>query len=362
MRNLKFILSTAAILLAGALTAGLTAHAVVSPRTGEVQSAGVVTIPTVLGQTAEEVLFYPWSMYDSQNLYPLSKLVQFDMLGIWMPNVEQADISAIIEDMDLSTIGDLEEAAPETPLSALLVPFELAAGPISCDISQLVFSIVSNADEYNRTPAGAGEQLFLSDFPAAIAENRVPITLSFASANSSTQKAFSFLLRPGEPGELTEEERQRALEKVESDLRDTILHPYGPAYNADGSVVYGAELPSGQESGAEYAPSRRRTDMNTLLVDFMNFERSYGLVDTDILLDLHDLFNRYPSLYDILEDPGNAELDELLATLESFSGYTVQLITTQQQILTLFTLSGGNMVGVYYDIQLGCYSGIGVSQ
>ena len=362
MRNLKFILSTAAILLAGTLAAGLIAHAVVSPRTGEVQSAGMVTIPTVLGQTAEEVLFYPWSMYDSQTLYPIPKIVQADLIGLWTPNVEQADISAIIEDTDLSTIGDLEEAAPDSPLSALLVPFELAAGSISCDISQLVSSIVRNTDEYGRTPAGAGEQLFLSDFPAAIAENRISLTLSFASANSSAQKAFSFLLRPGEPRELTRAERQRALEKVESDLRDMILRPYGPAYNADGSVVYGAELPSGQAPGAEYAPSRRRANMKTLLVDFMNFEISYGLVDTDVLLDLQYLLNRYPSLYDLLEDPENAELDELLATLENFSGYTVQLITTQQQILTLFTISGGSMVGVYYDIQLGCYSGIGVSR
>ena len=57
MRNRKFWVSAAAILLAGAITAGLAARAVIAPPTGQVHSAGVVTIPSVLGQTAEEVLF-----------------------------------------------------------------------------------------------------------------------------------------------------------------------------------------------------------------------------------------------------------------------------------------------------------------
>lgn len=70
MRHVKFILSALAILLAGALAVGLAARAVVAPRAGETVSAGVVSVPPVLGQSTEEVLFYPWSLYDTLTLEP----------------------------------------------------------------------------------------------------------------------------------------------------------------------------------------------------------------------------------------------------------------------------------------------------
>ena len=76
MRHVKFILSALAILLAGAIAANMAARAVAAPRAGAVVSAGVVRIPSVLGQSAEEALFYPWSLYDMQTLVPLPEQVQ----------------------------------------------------------------------------------------------------------------------------------------------------------------------------------------------------------------------------------------------------------------------------------------------
>ena len=81
MRHVKFVLSALAILLAGAMAAGMAARAVAAPRTGEVISAGVVSVPSVLGQTAEEALFYPWSMYDYQTLAPLPDEVQISIFS-----------------------------------------------------------------------------------------------------------------------------------------------------------------------------------------------------------------------------------------------------------------------------------------
>ena len=49
MRNVKFILAAVAILLTGAVAAGLAARAVTAPDTAEVRSAGTVSIPAVLG-------------------------------------------------------------------------------------------------------------------------------------------------------------------------------------------------------------------------------------------------------------------------------------------------------------------------
>ena len=100
MRNLKFILSAAAILLTGAIAAGLIAHAVVSPRTGEVQSAGVVTIPTVLGQTAEEVLFYPWSMYDTQPLRHLTDDELLYALGLEELGATMKEVNTVLAEAD----------------------------------------------------------------------------------------------------------------------------------------------------------------------------------------------------------------------------------------------------------------------
>lgn len=53
-------------------------------------------------------------------------------------------------------------------------------------------------------------------------------------------------------------------------------------------------------------------------------------------------------------------LDDALAELDNF-GVQVQLISTQDQVIALFTW-GTTMAGVYYDIQLGRYSGLGLRE
>lgn len=59
------------ILLAGGCAVGLAAAGVVSPREGEVTELDTPAVPTVLGQSAEEVLFYPWPLYETQTLRSL---------------------------------------------------------------------------------------------------------------------------------------------------------------------------------------------------------------------------------------------------------------------------------------------------
>ena len=61
------------------------------------------------------------------------------------------------------------------------------------------------------------------------------------------------------------------------------------------------------------------------------------------------------------EEFESSSIDEFLSAVERIMDWSIQIITTQQQILVLFTRPGGAVFGIYYDIQLGCYSGIGVS-
>ncbi len=75
MRWIKFLLSAVGILLLGAFAARTAANMVVAPQSGETVSAGVVSVPSVLGKSAGEVLFYPWPLYETQELRPPPDLV-----------------------------------------------------------------------------------------------------------------------------------------------------------------------------------------------------------------------------------------------------------------------------------------------
>lgn len=343
MRNLKFILSTAAILLAGAIAAGLIAHAVVSPRTGEVQSAGVVAIPTVLGQTAEEVLFYPWSMYDTQPLRHLTDdellhTLGLDALGATMEEVNQALLDA----------NDINDVGYGTIL-LLFTNFGLIM-PLSIQWDGLIAALEWNQDEDGGAPA-AGLQLFLKDFPARTGrEDQPPITLSFAASDDGS---LSFLIRPAQVRTLTGEDQTAALERVKNDLL--------ALFSADSN----AELP---DSAAEEPPAEDGAidppglALRRLIQTFFDYNYRFGFSIEHINDFLDDRANFGVMAGMAPEDIESIAVDEFLSIFETATGWNIQIITTQQQILVLFTQSGGAVFGVYYDIQLGCYSGIGVSQ
>lgn len=344
MRNLKFILSAAAILLAGALAAGLIAHAVVSPQTGEVQSAGVVTIPTVLGQTAEEVLFYPWSMYDTQPLRHLTEdelldNLGLDALGTTLEEVKQA----------LSEAGDINDAGYGTILP-LFTNFGLIM-PLSIQWDELITAMEWNLDEDGGAPA-AGQQLFLKDFPAlAGLEDQVPVTLSFAAGGSG----LSFLVRPAQAGTLTGEEQAAAMEQVENDLLALFSNAYTYTAELPDSAV--EKWPAGDSAADPPGLALRR-----IIQTFFDYNYRSGFSIEFINDFLDDLFHVADEAGMAPEDFASITIDEFLPIFETTKGWNIQIITTQQQILVLFTQSGGAVFGVYYDIQLECYSGIGVSQ
>ena len=54
--------------------------------------------------------------------------------------------------------------------------------------------------------------------------------------------------------------------------------------------------------------------------------------------------------------------EELLESVNNSGGASIQLVSAPSQIIVLFTSSIGITLGVYYDIQLERYSGLGVSE
>ena len=342
MRDLKFILSAAAILLTGAIAAGLIAYAVVSPQTGEVQSAGVVTIPTVLGQTAEEVLFYPWSMYDTQPLRHLTDDELLDALGLDSFGNTMEEVNQVLSKADYMDDFGLR----------FFTNFGLMM-PLSIRWDGLVAALECNLDANGNAPA-AGPQMFLKDYPAlAGQEDQVPVTLSFAASGGS----LSFLIRPAQAGTFTEEEQTAALERVENDLLALFSNV----------AVYTSELADGasgwlssEDAGIDYASGLA---LRRIIQTFFDYNARSGAGSVELISDF--LVSRSwvtEKGWLAPEDFETASIDEFLSAVESVVDWNIQIVTTQQQILVLFTRPGGAVFGVYYDIQLGCYSGIGINQ
>ena len=344
MRNLKFAVSAAAILLVGAMAVGLAARAVVSPRVGEVRSAGVAAIPTVLGQTAEEVLFYPWSMYDTQPLrHPTEdELLWGDRLDAWHTGLAEIFFPnwrvLLLEGFRLITFADFppDEMFPTLEWSGS----GQESGPFA-DISpdEILSALEWNVNEYGSSPS-YGTHIFLKDFPAAARLGKegteTPVTLNFAMGTGH-EASVSFLIKPALSRELTMEDQAAALDRVEQDLRLMLL-PADPSY-----------------SGLYW------------LLQIFHYSCSWSDVmpGNPIGLFLQD----WPMLAEwmdewidrALEDPYKVPMEELLSVGEQFGLWNIQIITTPQQIVVLFTGNSGAVFGVYYDIQLGCYSGIGLT-
>lgn len=61
-----FVLLTILILLAGGMAVGMAARLVVVPQADQTVEVDTPTIPSVLGQSVDEVVFYPWDRYDPE--------------------------------------------------------------------------------------------------------------------------------------------------------------------------------------------------------------------------------------------------------------------------------------------------------
>lgn len=326
MRMNKFILSTICILLVSILTTGLAIHAVVAPRTGKTISVGVLSIPSVLGQTAEDVLFDPWPMYETQTLFPFPEGYR---------------------DFVLQRENDR--------LSLLLDACGLLG--ISYDDETMMESLSWNVDQ-NQDPNQL--QLFLKEFSTTIDDNQTPVVLDFALSqtspssvnylvwppetlkitetevyqNKTARSSISYVVRPLETRQLTDEQRQTALSNVKSDLVKSMR-----------------------------STNRSENGLAKLLFSFSDYFERWNIEEFFLPLEQlhlpfssHSVQNVELELTDTYQSP-----EEIIEDQVTSSPYTIQLITTPKQIVILFDLGNSSTLGIYYDIQLERYSGFGMS-
>ncbi len=346
MRNVRFILAAVAILLAGAIAAHLAADAVVRPSADRIQSAGAVSIPTVLGQTAEEVLFFPWSMYDTDRLYPLSEQDAVDVF----------DLSAL----NASTIREAAKAMEETggpaygnPLLVMLTVFSTFEG-LDLSWEELFSSMEWNVPPQEDAPGPV--HLFLRELPAALKEDGVPVTFSFALNMGGSANAVSFLIRPEQAEPVTQEQQEAALRQVDGDLRQLFQYGHDPRSSEMSLLLlesFGVLRDYSDYCLEQWFPW---WDMD---IDYIR--SSWGGYDPAMLENWTFLHADWdPGINSFAADP-DLPLEEFLSNAESLYNFTgIQIVNTQQQILVLFTTNSGLVFGVYYDVQLGRWSGVGV--
>lgn len=319
MRNSRFVLSSVCILLAGALAAGLAARAVVLPRTGETFSAGVLSVPTVLGQTAEEVLFYPWPVYDMQTLTPI-------------------------------TDAEIEQYGPADLFTAVAAIEALGA---EADMEQLIKS--QQICDGRHLAAGNTGLRYVKDFPAALGD--VPVLLNYAQS-SYDSSAVSWLMQPAQEEELSEEQQQEALDKVRNDLAGLIWCILEPDRNYSNDLMVFLEDFNMLEDSALMFYEWLTEWISLMYYQFSgSFEVPAEVWDAgSVIIEAGGEYGHEPQTERAEPPP----LEELLAMGQG-EFVDIQFISTPRQIVLLFQLDSATTIGVYYDIQLRCYSGLGLS-
>ena len=322
MRHVKFILSALAILLAGAIAANMAARAVAAPRAGAVVSAGVVRIPSVLGQSAEEALFYPWSLYDMQTLVPLPEQVQSSIAF---------DIGHSYQDAMMASVAAMDAVGAKFDLALLL-----------------------GSMTWNQGETKTADMVFLKDFPAAL-EDGSPVLLSYALSFSGPQ-SISWLMTPQEAAEPTEEQRQAALDKVEEDLAGMLWNLLRP--DRDFTNDMAAFLQEFDKHFLALDQNALHQRMEFVLVQA--FDRiSYSYYQESPLAEAAEgqVVESFDEAIPFQPPPAK----ELLARADGGCG-DLQLVAAQDQIVVLFTNDIGITMGVYYDIQLERYGGLGIAE
>lgn len=337
---LLFLSLTAGILLAGALITGLAAWAVVAPRPGLLAEQPTPVIPTALGQTAEEVLFPPWQWYDILERKSISGQAMMEYR-----NINSEYMLYYFEGLGVQTDPNAERT------------LELA----------MEWTV-----EDGQTPSC----LFLRSYPAVLGGGR-PVLLQFASMQRvsggfSGEHSFSFLVEPADPQPQSAQRQAEALEKVRQDLKAylmqgeaadfapllaRLIHPdyyYDMGYEAGSFPV--------DENGMEFflaeelllSPINREMLPNIPLIEpfeLMNAVENLGIY-IGVGRDLAGAIS--PG-----GDPALLSLDDFIEAQNDYGTYTIQLVTTPRQIVLLLTLNNA-ITGIYYDIQLGQYSGLGI--
>lgn len=362
MKKAAFPLAALSILLAAALLSGVAARTVAAPPTGKTVSSGVLSVPSVLGLTADELTFSPWPMYDVDKRNPLPEEMQNGLcVFLFYTSQEESRQHTQKEMRDLGSDGAL---FLQTFLGNTVSDLRYADA-----LDRLEWNLPASVTEVEHAPITSDLRFYCKDIPAQAALSGNPdVLLSVAASLSiaySDMNAVTAIMRPVSQREITQEEQEAARAQVESDLRDFLLFhrtfgidPYAIRVEISGDFF--PDLPTEDGYGYSFQDAwisryRDRSQMCPYLYDLLQSPIDLGAMDPLQSLFSAAVYGNF--LVDLPEDP---TLDEMLERLERLESWSVQIITTASQIVTLFNFPGTYTVGVVYDVQLGCYSGYGL--
>lgn len=294
------------ILLAGGAVVGLAAHMVAAPQTQVTVEVDTPTLPSFIGQSVDEVVFYPWNRYS--------------------PDTFTSALTGDDEGITNWYIHHLVDGAQEL-LGLSLKDWDIQDGLMDSSVC------------------------YWKDRPAVTTDGQ-SVLLDVAYGKDHQDLGMTWVARS--TGELpTRGQKEAALDKVRQDvcalfspqgkngdLCQILLTLYEYLYQFSYSFPSLSEFPGADLDGSP------REWYSTWVMD-MVYDPVSTIAATNWL------------------QPGQSTQQQLdvLSTIAQSMDYHIQLVTTQRQVVVLLTQSfpptgEWYTVAVYYDVGLGRYSGL----
>lgn len=298
-----FVLLTVLILLAGGMAVGMAARLVVVPQADETVKVDTPTIPSVLGQSVDEVVFYPWDRYD-----PEAVSTSFS------PDSENQNQWFYQE--NLVRMGGL-----------------LGLSGLEDSMSQGAF---------------LDNLWFWCDCPATTQDGQ-PALLDVALGQDSGNFGMTWVARStGEPP--TRAQKEAAVAKVQQDVC-ALFDPQGQT--GDLSMALDSLYNVLEQSAMLYQLGEPDSaEQDWYASEAVSF----------VYVSIPDIAASLPSQ---AAQSTQQQLNALSQAAQNM-GYRIQLVTTQRQVVVVLTYTFADeaswySVGVYYDMVLEQYSGFAIN-
>lgn len=298
-----FGLFTALILLAGGTAVGLAARLVVAPQSGETVEVDTASLPTAMGQSVDEVVFYPWNLYDE---------------GRFETNISE------------------EIKAERTPWYV----YNLDGVPI-----MMGFSGMSASVDKGQVRNYSG---YWTDCPVNTQDGQAAL-LDVAFGQDYQDFGMTWVARS--TGELpTRAQRDAALAVVQEDVCQFLTQPM--EQSSVGSLL---------SSIWSFLDSSPFMDAGSVW-----YEASGAIALDGVLSPLEQVRARLNEQELDPNGSVQQRLEQICTVAQEEANCYVQLVTTQRQVVVVFTSSqpeydSWNIVGLYYDVGLEQYSGIAIN-
>lgn len=292
-----FGLLTVLILLAGGTAVGLAARLMVAPHAGKTVEVDTASLPASMEQSVDEVVFYPWNLYDRDHFESnISEATKQGRMEWYAYNLEGIPhilgLSGMVDSLDKGQVRNYSGYWTDCPVTTQ------SGQPALLDVA-----FGQDYQDWGMTwvARSTGEPPTRAQKEAAVAAVQEDVCQFFSPQGEESELGIL--------------------------LHDIWTFLYQTPYMNSGPVWYEASGAAGLDS--VLSPLARVRDSLTL-------------------------------------DPAQStqqQLEQISTVAQDSEDCSVQLVTTQQQVVLVFTSSQShadswNTVGLYYDVGLEQYSGV----